>query len=228
MKGILCRNVTKYFDGDPPVHVLRGVDLEVPEGKLCILAGPSGCGKTTLISIVSGVLSGSGGEVNINGTLVTSLTKRENVQFRLYHLGFIFQQYHLIPALTLLENVSIPLVIQGVGRKEAHDRSRTLLEELGLSGMEDRFPSQVSGGQQQRIAIARALVHQPSVIICDEPTAALDEKTGIKVMSLLSKAARERGCTVIIVTHDHRIFSFADQIAYMNDGLITQVEKALT
>jgi putative ABC transport system ATP-binding protein len=225
-QAVLCRQVTKEFgDGDSKVQALRGVNLEVYAGQMTLLVGPSGCGKTTLISIIAGLLDPTDGDVAVLGTDLRALGGRRLVQFRGAHIGFVFQQYNLLPALTAAENAAVPLLIAGVRRREAVDRAAAVLEEVGLGDRIASLPSQLSGGQQQRVAIARALVHEPKLLVCDEPTAALDAHSGHTVMELLRQVAVQPGRAVIVVTHDSRVFGFGDRIARMNDGEIERVEN---
>ena len=223
--AVACRQVTKDFgDGDTRLRVLHGIDLELYEGELTLLVGPSGCGKTTLISIIAGVLDATEGDVDLFGTPQSSLRSRQKIQFRAANIGFIFQQYNLLPALTAAENVAIPLLIANWPRRKAIERANELLESVELGHRAKARPSQLSGGQQQRVAIARALVHEPRLLVCDEPTAALDATTGHIAMELIRRVAVQPGRAVIIVTHDNRIFSFGDRIAHMSDGRIEKVE----
>jgi len=224
--GVLCRGVRKQFgSGDARVEALRGVDFETRVGELSFLVGPSGCGKTTLISIIAGLLDRTEGDLSVLGTRLDDLSSRERILFRRRNLGFIFQQFNLLPALTAAENVAVPLIVAGIGRRRAIDRSKALLVELGLADRVDFLPATLSGGQQQRVAIARALIHEPRVVVCDEPTAALDHGSGEAVMQLLAAHAVQPGRTVIVVTHDARVFHYAHSIAYMDDGRIVEVTR---
>jgi putative ABC transport system ATP-binding protein len=226
-QAVECRAVRKFFgDGEARIEVLRGVDFSAGLGGMTFLVGPSGCGKTTLISVIAGLLEASDGEVLLFGENTAKLPGAERIVFRRRNLGFVFQQYNLIPALTAAENAAVPLLAAGVSRREAVDRARVLLGRLGLESRANALPSKLSGGQQQRVALARALVHEPRLIICDEPTAALDHKTGEAVMELLAAVAVHPKRAVIIVTHDSRVFHFADSIAHMDDGQIVKVEFA--
>jgi putative ABC transport system ATP-binding protein len=223
--AVSCRQVIKDFgDGETRLRVLHGIDLDLYEGEMTLLVGPSGCGKTTLISIIAGVLDPTGGEIDLFGTPQSSLTNRAKVQFRADNIGFIFQQYNLLPALTAAENVAIPLLIAHWPRRKAIEKAREFLDAVELGHRANSRPSQLSGGQQQRVAIARALVHEPRLLVCDEPTAALDATTGHIAMELIHRVAVQPGRAVIIVTHDNRIFSFGDKIAHMSDGRIEQIE----
>jgi putative ABC transport system ATP-binding protein len=219
--AIETRGVTKDFPaGDGVARVLHGIDLSVMNGSLTMLVGPSGCGKTTLLSIMTGILSPTTGEVAVGDVPITRLPDAEKVTFRRKNLGFIFQQYNLLPALTAAENAAIPLIADAHSWTGAVRRAGDLLAELGLKDHVGKLPNQLSGGQQQRVAIARALVHEPGVIVCDEPTAALDAESGRTVMELLARRAKDERRAVIVVTHDDRIFSFADRIVSMSDGRI--------
>jgi putative ABC transport system ATP-binding protein len=224
--GVQLRNVRKRFGhGDAQVDALRGVDFDTRFGELSFLVGPSGCGKTTLISIIAGLLDRTAGEMTVLGTDLDSLTATDRVLFRRRNLGFIFQQYNLLPALTAAENVAVPLIAAGVSRRESIERGKTLLSQLGLGNRVDAYPLTLSGGQQQRVAIARALVHEPRLVVCDEPTAALDHASGEAVMDLLAANAVRPGRTVIVVTHDSRVFHYAHSIARMDDGRIVEVTR---
>src|SRR6516162_1256150 len=223
--AVLCRAVTKEFgDGDSRVLALRGVDLEVYPGQMTLLVGESGCGKTTLISIIAGLLDPTEGELTVLGEDLRKLRGRRLVQFRGGNIGFVFQQYNLLPALTAAENAAVPLIIAGVKRAEAVRRASAVLESMAMGEKLNSLPSQLSGGQQQRVAIARALVHMPKLLVCDEPTAALDAQSGQTVMGLLRTVAVQPGRAVIVVTHDHRVFGFGDRIVHMSDGRIVKVE----
>src|SRR3954454_5717662 len=221
--AVVARGVTKEFgSGDTGTLALRGVDLDIAYGEMTLLVGPSGCGKTTLISIIAGLLDPTQGEVTVLGSNLTRMSGPDKVAFRGRNIGFVFQQYNLLPALTAAENAAVPLLIAGRSRREAVARARELLAELGLADRADALPSQMSGGQQQRVAIARALIHQPRLLVCDEPTAALDARSGQTVMELLRRVAVQPGRAVLVVTHDNRVFDFGDRIVSMNDGRIVR------
>jgi putative ABC transport system ATP-binding protein len=214
-------NVVKDFPvDDEQVRVLHDINAELRMGELTMLVGPSGCGKTTLISIISGILSATGGEIDILGNRLSQMSDRKKTLFRRHSIGFIFQQYNLLPALAAAENAAMPLIAAGMPDAQAADQARQLLEQIGMEGQTEKLPRQLSGGQQQRVAIARALVHNPKLIVCDEPTAALDGKTGQAVMQILRDIANDKNRAVLIVTHDNRIYHFADRILEMNDGRI--------
>ena len=219
--AISVRGIVKDFgSGDTRVRALHGIDIDVFPGELTYLVGESGSGKTTLISIVAGILYPTEGSVCVFGKEIYDLSKNALVLFRLSNIGFIFQQYNLIPTLTAAENASVPLVAAGMKRAEAVDRARSTLDKLNIGQLAERLPRQMSGGQQQRVAIARALVHDPRLIVCDEPTAALDASSGRRVMDLLREVAIQPDRAVIIVTHDNRVFDLADRILDMEDGRI--------
>jgi putative ABC transport system ATP-binding protein len=220
--AIRVRGVLKDFgSGETRVRALHGIDVDVLPGELTYLVGESGSGKTTLISIIAGILYPTEGTVRVFGTEIYDLKETALVTFRLATIGFIFQQYNLIPTLTAAENASVPMVAAGVKREAAVARAAETLERLGIGQLAHRLPRQMSGGQQQRVAIARALVHNPRLIVCDEPTAALDASSGRRVMDLLRDVSLEDDRAVIIVTHDNRIFDLADRILEMEDGRIT-------
>jgi putative ABC transport system ATP-binding protein len=224
--AVACSRVTKHFgEGENRVDVLRGVDLTIPFGEMTLLVGPSGCGKTTMLSVIAGLLNRNGGELNVLGRDLAQLSGSDAVVFRRKNLGFVFQQFNLLPSLTAAENAAVPLLAGGVKKKEAVDRAAALLDELGLGPRARAFPNQLSGGQQQRVALARALVHDPRLVVCDEPTSALDHETGQVVMDLLSRIAVKPGRAVVVVTHDNRVFDFADRIAHMDDGRIQEVRE---
>ncbi len=223
-RAVVCRGVTKDFgEGDARVQALRGVDLEVYPGQMTLLVGESGCGKTTLISIIAGLLDATAGEVEVLGQNLRRLRGRQLVRFRGQHIGFVFQQYNLLPALTAAENAAVPLIIAGYKRAVAVARATRILEAVGLASKVNALPSQLSGGQQQRVAIARALVHEPNLLVCDEPTAALDAQSGQVIMKILRRVAVQPGRAVIVVTHDNRVFDYGDQIVSMNDGRIESI-----
>jgi putative ABC transport system ATP-binding protein len=224
--AVSCRDVQKDFgEGETRVQALRGVEFIARFGELSFLVGPSGCGKTTLISVIAGLLDRTGGDLSVLGVEMDGLTPSERILFRRRNVGFLFQQYNLLPAFTAAENVAVPLLIAGIPRKEALERARTLLSRLGLSLRTEALPSQLSGGQQQRVALARALVHEPRLVICDEPTAALDHASGEAVMDLLAGNAVHPDRAVIVVTHDSRVFHYAQSIAHMDDGRIAKVTR---
>ena len=224
--AVRIRGVTKHFGrGEQRVAALRGINWDVYMGQMSMIIGPSGCGKTTLLSVVAGILNCDAGSVELFGEDVTKLSDSRRTRFRSRNIGFIFQQYNLLPALTAAENAAIPLVIGGWSRSRAVAKAREVLESLGMAKKTESLPTQLSGGQQQRVAIARSLVHSPRLLVCDEPTAALDHETGLTVMEMLRSAAVKPDRAVIVVTHDNRVFHFGDRIARMDDGLMVEVTE---
>jgi len=223
--AVICHDVVKtYGKGEIAVRALRGVSLEARFGELLMIIGPSGCGKTTLLSVICGTLRADSGSIELFGKNISSMPDRELTAFRARHVGFIFQQFNLVPTLTARENVSIPRLLTGTPYKRAQEDAGAMLAQVGLAGREESFPSQMSGGQQQRVAISRAMVHQPRLVICDEPTASLDAAAGQRALDLLRESARHPDRCVIVVTHDSRAYAFADRIASMEDGRIDTVE----
>lgn len=219
--AVSARGIKREFAaGAQTVTVLDGIDVDIHSGDLTYLVGESGSGKTTLISIMCGILWPTAGSVTVFGTDIYSLTTDSLAAFRLHNIGFIFQQYNLISALDAASNAAVPLIAQGVSRAEARERVMIMLERLNIADQATKLPNQLSGGQQQRVAIARALVHEPRLVVCDEPTAALDAKSGRRVMDILREVAvvEDRAC--IIVTHDNRVFELADRIIMLEDGHI--------
>ncbi|NUN49516.1 MAG: ABC transporter ATP-binding protein [Candidatus Brocadiae bacterium] len=224
--AISCTGVTKtYGSGQSRVTALRGVDLEVRAGELLMLVGPSGCGKTTLISVAAGILDHDEGECLVFGQDLKAMPQSRRTALRGRTIGFVFQAFNLLPTLTAAENVAIPLLINGMGRREAVDRGRAMLDRVSIGDRWRDIPSRLSGGQQQRVAIARALVHDPKLVVCDEPTSSLDHETGHRVMDLMREVAVGPDRTLVVVTHDARIFEFADRIARMDDGRIVEIRE---
>jgi putative ABC transport system ATP-binding protein len=222
--AVVCRGVEKAFGtGNTRLQVLRGVNLEAPYGELTFLLGPSGSGKTTLLSIIAGLLKQDQGGVQVLGQDLRKLRNGEAALFRLRNIGFVFQQFNLIPALTAAENTAVPLLAAGWKRKAAIGQAREFLADLGMAHRADEVPSKLSGGEQQRVAFARALIQSPKLVICDEPTSALDGPTGRRVMELLRRIALSPDRAVLVVTHDFRILEFADRVAEIRDGVIEKV-----
>lgn len=224
--AVYCRSIFKtYGDGVAKVEALRGVDLDVRRGELLMLVGPSGCGKTSLISIIAALLDQDSGTCEVLGHDLQSMMPPDRTRFRGISIGFVFQVFNLLPTLNSLENVSVPLLINGFGRKQAESRANELLEMVGLQDRREALPAQLSGGQQQRVAIARALATDPKLIVCDEPTSNLDHETGHQMMEILRTKAKGPDRAVIVVTHDTRILEFADRVARMDDGRIIEVDN---
>lgn len=227
--AIEIRDVTKtYEEGSTAVPALRGVDLDVRAGELVLLMGPSGSGKTTLLSIMGCILTASSGMVRVAGREVTAMTAKELSRTRLEHIGFVFQGFNLFPALTAGENVELMLDLKGIRGATARRTAAKLLDQVGLAGKYGAFPSDLSGGQKQRVAIARALAGDPKIVLADEPTAALDSRTGRNVLEMMRSLAHRRGCAVAIVTHDPRMTEFADRVVRIEDGLIAESEAVET
>jgi putative ABC transport system ATP-binding protein len=214
--------VTKvYRQGRNEVYALRGADLDVWPGQMTVLVGPSGCGKTTLLSIIAGILRLTEGRVVVLGKDLANMSDRAKARFRRDNIGFVFQQYNLLPALTAAENAAVPLIVAGIDRAKAVAAGRDKLEHFAMTHRTDALPTRLSGGEQQRVAIARALIHEPRLIVCDEPTSALDAKTGRATMELLRGTAVQPNRAVVVVTHDPRVLPFADRIVTLEDGEVT-------
>jgi putative ABC transport system ATP-binding protein len=225
--AVSCRGLMKDFGaGETRTRALAGVDLEIYLGEMTLLVGPSGCGKTTLISIIAGLLDATQGELHVLDQDLRQLRGGRLVRFRARHIGFVFQQYNLLPSLTAAENAAVPLIIGGMSRSRAVQRAEQLLESVGLGSKCRSLPNQLSGGQQQRVAIARALIHEPRLLVCDEPTAALDAQSGQRIMELLRSVAIRAERSVIVVTHDSRVLEFGDRLVYMSDGRIERIEES--
>lgn len=224
--AVRTRGIVKSFGtGDTQVTVLKGIDLDVYLGELLLLVGESGGGKTTLLSAIAGILDIDEGDIDVLGIPLSTLPAGKRTTFRGQTMGFIYQQFNLLPVLTAAENVAVPLLIQKVARPEALRRARIMLDRVGLGDRAEFLPKNLSGGQQQRVAIARALVNEPRLLICDEPTAALDGPNGQKIMELLREVGRSPDRCVIVVTHDSRIFHFGDRMANLTDGRIVGIER---
>ncbi len=219
--AVHVNGVVKSFPaGDSRTYALKGATLDARFGELLMIVGPSGCGKTTLLSVICGTLQCEEGSLQIFDRDLRQMKDWQITRFRCENVGFIFQQFNLIPTLTVVENASVPLILNGISPRRAADRAAEVLAEVGLGDKLHSYPSQLSGGQQQRVAISRALVHEPRLIICDEPTASLDAATGQKTLDLLKTSALQPDRCVIVVTHDNRIYHFADRIAEMEDGRV--------
>lgn len=222
--AVQCRGITRsYGSGAAKVLALRGINLDVRQGELLMVVGPSGCGKTTLLSIISAILEPDAGQCTVLGQDLAALDPEQKVRFRGENFGFVFQLFNLLPSLTAAENTAIPLLIRGMAREQALEQARTVLDSMELGSRADALHGQLSVGQQQRVAIARSVVHNPRLIVCDEPTSSLDHTSGHEMMTLLQGFAQSRERTLVVVTHDSRILGFADRIAQMEDGRITTV-----
>jgi putative ABC transport system ATP-binding protein len=224
--AVRIRGLSKHFgSGEQQVQALKHINWDIYPGQMTLIVGPSGCGKTTLLSVIAGILNCDRGEVEIFGQEITVMSDRALTSFRAQYIGFVFQQYNLLPALTAVENAAIPLVIAGWTKQRAVKKAGEILSSLGMGKKLESLPRQLSGGQMQRVAIARALVHEPRLLVCDEPTAALDHETGITVMELMRATAVRPDRAVVVVTHDNRVFGFGDRIAYMDDGAMVRIEE---
>ncbi|MCA9943946.1 MAG: ATP-binding cassette domain-containing protein, partial [Anaerolineales bacterium] len=223
---IKLTNLARYFQrGGMDVQALRGVDLSIEPGEFVALVGPSGSGKSTLLNLLGGLDRASAGELWLNGTALHSASEADRTLHRRQRIGFIFQSFNLLPRLTALENVAVPLMLSGVGVAEREARAKELLEKVGLGHRLDHYPTELSGGEQQRTAVARALIHNPSLVLADEPTGNLDSKTGEEVMALLKELNQEQGITLIVVTHDEEVAAYADRIVKLRDGDIVEEVK---
>lgn len=226
MSGALaCTGLWKLYDlGDEPVEAVRGVNLSIKSGEMVAIMGPSGCGKTTLLNVLCGIDDPSAGVVTVSGKQLYGISDDERTGLRATHMGFIFQQFNLLPVLTALENVELPLLVGKVDATKARSMARHALDSVGLGDRYDHRPAELSGGQQQRVAVARAFVHSPDVILCDEPTGNLDSRTSDEIMDLLIARNRDEGVTLVIVTHDEEIAARCDRVLHMSDGMMVAEE----
>ena len=216
---IACNRISKHFgEGTGRVDTLKDITFSAYENELIMLMGPSGSGKTTLLSILGGLLTPSSGECYILGRDINRMSEDDRTAFRGKHIGFLFQQFNLVPTLNAIENTALPLLIAGMERQEAFKKAEEFLARFGLESQRYRIPDELSGGEQQRIALARACIHQPRIILCDEPTSFLDRARGLQIMQLLVESKNGLKSTIIVVTHDPRILSFADRILEIEDG----------
>jgi putative ABC transport system ATP-binding protein len=221
MSTVTCKHLSKIFgEGELAVHALSDIDLDIQSGSFACLSGPSGSGKTTLLNMIGGLDMPTHGEITVADRRVDRMNKAQLASMRLHHIGFVFQAYNLIPVLTAQENVEFVMQLQGMHSKERAEKSRAILNEVGLTGMEDRRPAEMSGGQQQRVAVARALVSEPDLVLADEPTANLDSHTAENLMDLLRSLNESHGTTFIISTHDKLVMSYARRLIKMRDGKI--------
>jgi putative ABC transport system ATP-binding protein len=223
---IQAKDVFKtYSSGDVKVSALRGVSLEVQRGEMVAIMGPSGCGKTTLLNCMSGLDRFDSGSVHIEGVSLATMSDKQKTAYRALNMGFIFQTYNLLPVLSAVENVELPLVVSGVGARQARDLAMASLERVNLPDKADSRPSQLSGGQRQRVTIARALVNDPAIVWADEPTGALDSKTADEIITLMEQLNAEKSQTFVLVTHDAGVGRRCDRLVTMNDGLIVGEER---
>lgn len=222
---IQLKDINKTYNNGQPLHVLKGIDLNIDRGEFVSIMGASGSGKSTLLNILGILDNYDSGEYLLNGKLIKNLSERTAADYRNRMIGFIFQSFNLIGFKTAVENVELPLFYQGVSRKKRRALAMEYLERLGLSAWAEHYPNEMSGGQKQRVAIARALITRPQIILADEPTGALDSKTSVEVMELLSKLNKEDGMTILVVTHESGVANCTDKIVHIKDGMIGEIEK---
>ena len=222
---IELKDINKTYNNGQPLHVLKGVNLSIDRGEFVSIMGASGSGKSTLLNILGILDSYDSGEYRIDGTLIKDLSERTAANYRNRMIGFIFQSYNLIGFKTAVENVELPLFYQGVPRKKRYLAAMEYLDRLGLKDWATHFPNEMSGGQKQRVAIARALITHPQIILADEPTGALDSKTSVEIMDLLSQLNREQQMTIIVVTHESGVANATNKIIHIKDGIIGQIEE---
>lgn len=223
---IQIRRLTRrYLEGEQPRRIFTDLDLDIERGAFIALLGPSGCGKSTLLNLLSGIDLPDAGLIEINGCSLTGMSEAERTRFRRRHIGFVFQFFNLIPTLTVEENLFLPLELNGLISAEQRDRALELLDHVGLGERRNSFPERLSGGEQQRLAIARALVHGPLLLLADEPTGNLDAATGTRILELLLKLHRQAGTTIIMVTHSQEVAGRADRILTLDAGRIQELAR---
>ncbi|MFZ8771319.1 ABC transporter ATP-binding protein [Vibrio harveyi] len=221
---IKLENLTKIYnaDGDYPVRAVQSVDLEIKQGEFVAIMGPSGSGKTTLLNMIGGIDAPSSGKVEIDGCMISSMSEKELIAYRRDNIGFIFQDYSLLPVLTALENVEFVMQLQGKTERECRERATSLLEQVGLAEQMNKVPGKMSGGQQQRVAVARALAPKPRFVMADEPTANLDAKSTAELLNIMEQLSEQEGTTFIFSTHDPRVIKRAHRIIVFEDGRLAR------
>tara|TARA_Y100001970_G_scaffold293560_1_gene441197 strand:- start:1546 stop:2238 length:693 start_codon:yes stop_codon:yes gene_type:complete len=214
-----------YRSGGVETHALRGVNIDIPKGEMVAVMGPSGCGKTTLLNCLSGIDEATSGQITIEGTNLIDMSDNQKTKYRAENMGFIFQTFNLLPVLTSIENVELPLLVSGTDTKEARQKAQKALESVGLGEYGHHKPAQLSGGQRQRVTVARSLVNEPYIVWADEPTGSLDSETANEVMELLTNLNRNDGLTILLVTHNREVAELSNRIIHMKDGIISSEEK---
>ncbi|MDX2973884.1 ABC transporter ATP-binding protein [Kribbella solani] len=227
-QGLVLQGLTRtHGDGEQAVHALRGIDLVVQEGELVAVMGPSGSGKSTLLTCAGGLDRPTSGQVLVDGNDLATLSRNEVAALRRRRIGYVFQDFNLIPALTAAENVALPLELDGIRARAARKQALLALQEVGIEDLADRFPDDMSGGQRQRVAIARAIVGERRLLLADEPTGALDSETGETVLQLLRDRCDQHGIAGVLVTHDARHAAWADRVIYLRDGVVGSATEPL-
>lgn len=225
-KVVEVKSVIQEFNlGSVNIPALQGIDFDVSSGEFVALVGPSGSGKSTLLNIIGGLCRSTAGEIWVQHVLLNKLNENQICLFRRNHIGFIFQSFHLLPNLSALENIEMPLIFFGISKKERRERAKEILQTVGLSDRMNHKPNELSGGQQQRVSIARALINNPGIVLADEPTGNLDSATGLDIMELMKKMNDERKMTFIVVTHDQEVADYAHRVVHLKDGRIVKEDR---